>query len=64
MANITLGTGGPPTPEEKLEKMLQDAFFDEGNNQNGTGPKNPSKELRAKRRATKLARKRNRDRER
>lgn len=56
---VTLGTGGSPQ-EEKLDKMLAEAFFDDTNNQNGTGPKNPDKEVRARRRATKIARKRNR----
>lgn len=47
--------------EEKLEQMLAAAVFDENaNNQNGNGKKNTDKEVRARRRAQKIARKRNR----
>jgi len=59
-------TEGTPdiTPQEKadqLEDLLRMAdLLGPSNNQNGTGKKNPSKEVRAERRRKKLARKANR----
>lgn len=63
---VTLGTGAPeikPDPkDERLEDLLRMAnLLGPENNQNGTGSKNNSKEVRAERRRVKLARKANRD---
>lgn len=62
---VVTDTGAPeivPDPkEERLNDLLRMArIFGPGNNQNGTGSKNNSKEVRAKRRRQKLARKANR----
>lgn len=46
---------------DQLEELLRMAdLLGPSNNQNGTGKKNPSKEVRAERRRKKLARKANR----
>lgn len=59
------GGMGPPivpdTPENRLEEMIRQAnLLGTENNQAGNGKKNPSKAVRAERRAKKLARKKNR----
>lgn len=51
----------PDTPENRLEEMIRQAnLLGPENNQSGQGKKNPSKAVRAERRAKKLARKKNR----
>lgn len=58
--------GSPPRVEdeaqdERLEELLKQAnLLGPENNQNGTGPRNSSKAIRAERRAKKLARKKSR----
>lgn len=50
----------PENESDRLEKMIQLAnLANQENNQNGNGKKNTSKEVRARRRAQKLARKKN-----
>lgn len=53
---------GKDSPTDRLEEMLKIAnvMRDRENNQAGGGKKNKSKEVRAKRRAQKLSRKKNR----
>lgn len=51
----------PDTPENRLEELLKQAnLLGPENNQAGNGKKNPSKAVRAERRAKKLSRKKNR----
>lgn len=64
---VEFGTSIEPrieeTKEDLLERLLMQAnLLGPANNQNGTGLRNPDKEVRRKRREQKLARRRNRER--